>query len=405
MKAALITLLLFLKTISIVYAQAEYIVEIDRLDSTFSKVGPKIDGIDRIYPGDRAFDKSTGTFFCVGLTDNVIDEKLYTINTADGSIIDSPIVNNLSRFQYSELTSTLYCLEQDNANNNKKFGSVNTTTGVFTPIGDTIPGSGLFSGDFGSIDVPNGIYTFLDPSYILYSIDVSTGSIIDSPLVSAILTGTDTNLIHFRYDNSTGVLYGLIQVQSTLVYYLTTIDRTTGALNVVSTIGTTYAVGGGSCTIDEAAQEYIILYSSSDVGGYAITTFDLATGDSVSNSLILAWNENDNLVSIMYDNEEDKLFSLHWETTSPIQLPSAVKSEMNKFNVSLYPNPTNGEFVLETDGNVLQVEIRNILGEMVFTGVPTNNKTWIDLSAMETGIYTVKVLTEEGNAVKQLIIK
>ena len=65
--------------------------------------------------------------------------------------------------------------------------------------------------------------------------------------------------------------------------------------------------------------------------------------------------------------------------------------------VSVYPNPSNGEFTLQVRGakavNGLQVEVNNLLGQRVYAGAAKDNfENKLNLSHLSAGLYTLKVL-------------
>jgi hypothetical protein len=67
----------------------------------------------------------------------------------------------------------------------------------------------------------------------------------------------------------------------------------------------------------------------------------------------------------------------------------------NKENDFLpFPNPGNGIFYLNTDGIIMNIEIENIFGELVFSSSSTIDKTEINLSAFPNGIYFIRLFQE-----------
>ncbi len=70
-------------------------------------------------------------------------------------------------------------------------------------------------------------------------------------------------------------------------------------------------------------------------------------------------------------------------------------------NVSLYPNPNNGEFTIQLSGVRYKsfVEIYNMLGEKTYTGKLNLANTQIDLSNITSGIYLYRVLTESSDLI------
>jgi len=82
---------------------------------------------------------------------------------------------------------------------------------------------------------------------------------------------------------------------------------------------------------------------------------------------------------------------------------------------SIYPNPTNGDFVIQSSKfKVQSVEIYDVYGRKVFDKFPSNSlEGWtakpdgvvIDLTVLHAGVYFVKIYAEENQiAIKKLII-
>ncbi|NND77293.1 MAG: T9SS type A sorting domain-containing protein [Flavobacteriales bacterium] len=79
--------------------------------------------------------------------------------------------------------------------------------------------------------------------------------------------------------------------------------------------------------------------------------------------------------------------------------------EVRTFDLSAYPNPSEGQFSMDIEGNVQQVQIFNALGqEVAFTAEQLQNKVNIDLTGNEIGIYQVLVTTEKGSAALQYVL-
>lgn len=87
---------------------------------------------------------------------------------------------------------------------------------------------------------------------------------------------------------------------------------------------------------------------------------------------------------VLYDNEEAASLS-------------ATKSQQ----VSLYPQPVNGGEFTITGVEVRNVEVFSVVGRKMTTSL-NNNK--VDVSGLNSGIYFVRMDTNEGNFVKQILI-
>ncbi len=73
-------------------------------------------------------------------------------------------------------------------------------------------------------------------------------------------------------------------------------------------------------------------------------------------------------------------------------------------NVSLYPNPTQGKVTLEGEG-LQSVRIVNAFGQTVYNAKVEGDQVRIDLSNMAKGVYVMHIGTENGNAVRQIVVE
>ena len=84
--------------------------------------------------------------------------------------------------------------------------------------------------------------------------------------------------------------------------------------------------------------------------------------------------------------------------------PSAIGDQES--NISIYPNPTNGVFVIELDAiEGYDVNIYNVLGQSVLSTFTNTMFQTIDLSIFDKGIYTVELKDEKTIYIKKLIVK
>ncbi|HXU27037.1 MAG TPA: T9SS type A sorting domain-containing protein, partial [Bacteroidia bacterium] len=73
--------------------------------------------------------------------------------------------------------------------------------------------------------------------------------------------------------------------------------------------------------------------------------------------------------------------------------------------VTVYPNPTNSNFIIETNSNEKQtLEIFDVTGKMVLNRNITG-KTNIDVSSLDNGIYFIQVKTNENISTQKIIVQ
>ena len=83
---------------------------------------------------------------------------------------------------------------------------------------------------------------------------------------------------------------------------------------------------------------------------------------------------------------------------------SLFESVFNEQNIKLYPNPTKGLFTVElNDLNNKTIDIYDVMGKLIFSQNTTSNKVQIDLSSYATGLYFVKIKTENNTITKRLL--
>ena len=75
--------------------------------------------------------------------------------------------------------------------------------------------------------------------------------------------------------------------------------------------------------------------------------------------------------------------------------------------VSIYPNPTQSVFKIETKENVIisNVSIYNILGGLVTQNASRLNNNEYDISNLTSGIYIVRVSDDNNNTITKRLIK
>jgi type IX secretion system substrate protein len=73
-------------------------------------------------------------------------------------------------------------------------------------------------------------------------------------------------------------------------------------------------------------------------------------------------------------------------------------------NVSIYPNPNNGSFVIEPSSATKQtMQVYDVTGKLVLSQT-LNGKTNIDASSLSEGIYNISIINSNGVVNKRLVI-
>ena len=132
-------------------------------------------------------------------------------------------------------------------------------------------------------------------------------------------------------------------------------------------------------------------YSVAGRYNVCVTSFN-ACGDSVQYCQNDSVYRTDNS-SMVYINV------LHGQTTGISQI-----SGLNS-NISIYPNPNNGSFVIEPQNTLYNAHctMYDVNGKIVLSQT-INGKTSIDASSLNEGVYNISLIINEGVVNKRLVI-
>ena len=80
-----------------------------------------------------------------------------------------------------------------------------------------------------------------------------------------------------------------------------------------------------------------------------------------------------------------------------------IKQVEGDINLSVYPNPTNGSFIVNSSEKINEINIFNSLGECVHKEKPNSQN--VNLQVDKTGIYFVSIKTVTGVFTKRIIVQ
>lgn len=141
-----------------------------------------------------------------------------------------------------------------------------------------------------------------------------------------------------------------------------------------------------------------------------------AVADAETYSLLINGEEYNDLTetSFVYETNEYGLFEIYLSTecaSGPsnqsyiaveiVDDDNVIEEYENKFNI--YPNPVNDILVIDTDEEIEEINIYNIVGISVFK--VNNIKHDINVSDFAEGVYFISIKTDKGEVVKRFIKK
>ncbi|MEI6820316.1 MAG: T9SS type A sorting domain-containing protein [Bacteroidota bacterium] len=113
------------------------------------------------------------------------------------------------------------------------------------------------------------------------------------------------------------------------------------------------------------------------------------------------WTENGNIICIdtsyTFNVTADRYLFANFTSTQGI-----ISNTLNE-SISIYPNPTTNNLIIETNTNKEQrIEIINLIGQTIYTTI-INKKVVINTSAFAKGVYILKLYTDKETVVRKFV--
>jgi hypothetical protein len=100
-------------------------------------------------------------------------------------------------------------------------------------------------------------------------------------------------------------------------------------------------------------------------------------------------------------SDEDKAPVLNLNYGEPAE-PDGIFENTYSMELPVYPIPTTGILNIDVESNqIMDIEVFNVLGELVFT--PETNQNRIDITELPTGTYVLRITTKDGISTKRII--
>ena len=197
----------------------------------------------------------------------------------------------------------------------------------------------------------------------------------------------------------------------------TTITGTTTATFPMTESGTitwTYDDGNGNTSTQD--QTVTVLESTNDI---TTTTVDFVITANNSNATSYQWincDDNNSIIEganeVSYTPTENGNYAVIivdgacTDTSDCVTIEGLSVNENKDLNISIYPNPNNGQFYVTTSENDVNIAVYTVDGKVILNNLKiTENNQLINLSNVETGVYFVKVSNETIQNTVRLIIE
>ena len=93
------------------------------------------------------------------------------------------------------------------------------------------------------------------------------------------------------------------------------------------------------------------------------------------------------------------------ETSTCYSVTAVGVENVSATSYKLYPNPVTDVLTIESQGNVQQVTLYSITGQLLQTITPQSNVIEVDVAPYESGIYIVKIQNIDGNSTTNRVVK
>ena len=140
--------------------------------------------------------------------------------------------------------------------------------------------------------------------------------------------------------------------------------------------------------------------------GYNVFVNNILVAEKITEtSYIIAENGNAMIeVFALYENETT---SVGVTLFAEIENGEGITDVEESQSISIYPNPANDRLFIEAESEINEVVVYTITGVIVGQQSTVNSQQTltIDLSELKSGVYFVKIVTENGEMVKRFIKK
>ncbi len=124
---------------------------------------------------------------------------------------------------------------------------------------------------------------------------------------------------------------------------------------------------------------------------------------SASNNFLNIWES-----SLLYDDLQNQhpffLINKKHNGYIPNQFTTDISNDVTqKDDINIYPNPTNGAFIVESISLIQHIEILNYNGKLLISQSGSSKRSKVDVNHLLNGAYVIKIRTDKGYYYRKLI--
>ena len=156
-------------------------------------------------------------------------------------------------------------------------------------------------------------------------------------------------------------------------------------------------------------------FSGLSSGGDEVNLYDdegrlisaaLYTGTDVNAGFTIEYDMDGNVLGNAVDGVNGAYTSLNGDVGSPGDQSAVSLNEILEVNLTLYPNPSNGVFTIESASTQEKnIQIMDLNGALIYNELSTAKSLKVDLSNFATGIYLVKVKSGNQEVIRKMVLR
>lgn len=169
------------------------------------------------------------------------------------------------------------------------------------------------------------------------------------------------------------------------------IDATKFDISSLQVLNSSHAV---RCVVKGNIAEFIFEGINLDTGGHGNILLkmkskdDLAAGDTVTKNADIFFDYNFPIRT----NDADTVFQI-----------LGIDGHEIDTTITIYPNPSHSQITINAATNIQSVMLYDISGRLIITKIAGEKITSVDLSKQASGIYLLKVISDEGISIQKII--
>jgi hypothetical protein len=169
--------------------------------------------------------------------------------------------------------------------------------------------------------------------------------------------------------------------------------------------------GVGVTPTDDAINNWVLVSNTNNLPSVGLRTLIYKRPFNTGDANDFTFNFADTTLDLAWARFSSPSFvlSYHGMTNRGVLLDNSYVLGLNDFSLAnsiLYPNPTNGNFIISTKKDIEQISVYNITGTLIKTIAVENNikEVEVDVSGLLNGIYFLELKNDSEKAWKKIII-